>query len=225
MGIMFVADRVSIKADPKSPCVVFSSESVVVFSPEFTVDPHRLEFNRNPENADDKLLVEVRCDLLGVIHGINKVLLTPTRIVVVFDESTGSLRSKNREFVTFVDKARGRSRANHRELVVSYHTTAGERKTLRETMKQIFSGTVLFVDDAVTGWALLDAVLSGPATPTSEMLVVPTYMTLVVGAMGGIVAGLESLWLIPLGILAGVPLGFLYGYVIKGRFYSLHKYR
>jgi hypothetical protein len=110
-------------------------------------------------------------------------------------------------------------------LIVDYRIARQKLQSLRYAMRRLFRKTGLFVDDAAAGLGLLSAIVFGPATPTSEMLVVPTYLT-IIGVIIGIVfaAKVHPLW-IPVGILAGGSLGFLYGLLARGRFYHLHKFR
>src|SRR5262249_45838645 len=120
---------------------------------------------------------------------------------------------------------RGAGAKKSRAFVVGFRCTAEVRHAVRLALKRIFRGTGLFVDDAVTGLGLLRAIVVGPPTPTSELLVVPTYMTLVGAATGGVVAGLQSGWWIPVGVIAGAAGGFLLGVFRRREFYELHKYR
>lgn len=197
MGVAFEADSVAVESNPESLRVVFAAESAG--------ESHRLEFTRLPGDSNPGSAVECRCDQLGIIDGIVRVLLTPTRVVVAFAQEARVKKP--------------------REFVVGFRATAEERRAIRLALKQTFRDTRLFVDDAVTGLGLLRAIIVGPPTPTSELLVVPTYLTVVGAIVGGILAGAQGPWWIPVGVLAGSAGGFLWGLLQRRRFYDLHKYR
>jgi hypothetical protein len=176
-------------------------EPCVTFIVAGAGDGRSLQFRRVP--VDESGLETVRCEggLLGGTPAIASVLLTPTQLVVTYQPHSP------------------------RELVIGHRASGAELKALRQGMRRVFRGTGLFVDDAATGLGLLKAILVGPPTPTSEMLVVPLYMTVVGVIAGVIVTALLNPWLIPVGVVAGAGLGCLVGFLKRGRFYGLHKYQ
>src|SRR5262245_20281314 len=125
MSVAFEADRVSVEGDPECPHVMFASESAA--------ESHRLRFTRGPDVGGAGPTVRCESDELGLIDGVVRVLLTPTRAVVTFDAPDGEGGTDTREFV------------------VGFRVTADERNAVRRAMKQVFRGTGRFVDDAATG--------------------------------------------------------------------------
>jgi hypothetical protein len=140
------------------------------------------------------------------LNGISRVLLKPSRLTITFGGRMPEILGEGRQFV------------------VTFRASSGELGQIRRALKQVFRGTGLFVDDSVTGLALVGEIVFGPPTPTSEMLVVPTY----VGILGAIVGGLSALpagpWWIPVGVLGGAALGIMLGFVKGALFRPLHKY-
>ena len=112
-----------------------------------------------------------------------------------------------------------------KSLVVAFGAPTESFRNLKKTLKHIFRFTRLFVDDSPRGWDLFIRVLAGPATPSSEKLVLPTYCTFL-GSIGGIiVAGAIDYWWIPVGLLAGVAFGYVWGLIQGLSFYDLHDYK
>ncbi len=197
MGVAFNADSVWADDNPECPQVVFAYES--------TADPHQLEFVRLDGDGSPPEVV-CACDQLGIISGIIQVRLTPRQVVVTFADGS---------------RAAGKTQA----FVVGYCVTARERDGVRRAMKRIFRGTRLFVDDAATGLGLLRAIVVGPPTPTSELLVVPTYVTVVGAIFGGFMGAERGPWCIPAGVLLGASFGFVWGLLQGLHFRGLHKYK